>query len=78
MPKSDPKPIEKLSYEQASAELETIVKALEEGEQTLDEALALFERGQKLTQRCLELLDEAELKVNKLSEGTIQPFEADE
>ncbi len=78
MAKAEPKPIEKLTYEEASAELEKIVRALEEGEQSLDEALALFERGQCLTKRCLELLDEAELKVNKLSGETLVPFEAEE
>ncbi len=78
MAKSDVKPVEKLSYEEASAELEGIVHALELGEQSLDEALALFERGQALTRRCIELLDQAELKVNKLSGETLVPFEAEE
>ena len=75
MAKTEPKPINKLTYEEASAELESIVSALESGEQPLDEALALFERGQGLTRRCAELLDEAELKVSKLSGETLEPFE---
>ncbi len=78
MAKTEPKAVEKLSYEEASEELEKIVRALEEGEQSLDEALALFERGQRLTKRCLELLDEAELKVNKLSGENLVPFEEEE
>ncbi len=78
MAKTEPKAVEKLSYEEASAELEKIVRALEEGEQSLDDALALFERGQALTKRCLELLDEAELKVNKLSGESLVPFEEEE
>jgi exodeoxyribonuclease VII small subunit len=78
MAKTETKPIGKLSYEEASAELEKIVRALEEGEQSLDEALSLFERGQGLTKRCLELLDAAELKVNKLSGETLVPFEEGE
>ena len=75
MTKTEPKPIEKLTYEVAYAELDSIVTALESGEQSLDEALSLFERGQGLTKRCAELLDEAELKVSKLSGETLEPFE---
>ena len=76
--KTEPKPIEKLSYEEAFAELESIVSALESGEQPLEEALALFERGQGLTKRCVELLDKAELKVGKLSGEEVEPFEEEE
>ena len=75
MAKTESKPIEKLSYEEAYTELDNIVTALESGEQSLDEALSLFERGQGLTKRCAELLDEAELKVSKLSGETLEPFE---
>jgi exodeoxyribonuclease VII small subunit len=75
MTKAEPKPIEKLTYEEAYAELDSIVTALESGEQSLDEALSLFERGQGLTKRCAELLDEAELKVSRLSGETLEPFE---
>ena len=78
MAKTETKPIEKLNYEQAYAELEAVVSALETGEQSLDEALALFERGQGLTKHCAELLDKAELKVQKLSGETLEPFEEKE
>jgi exodeoxyribonuclease VII small subunit len=78
MAKTESKPIEKLTYEQAYAELEAVVGALETGEQSLDEALALFERGQGLTRHCAELLDKAELKVQKLSGETLEPFEEKE
>jgi exodeoxyribonuclease VII small subunit len=70
-------PVEKLNYEQALEEFETIVAALESGEHPLEEALALFERGQALYQRCTELLDKAELKVQQLTEeGDLKDFEA--
>ena len=70
-------PVEELNYEQALEELETIVAGLESGEHPLDEALALFERGQTLYQRCTELLDKAELKVRQLTEeGELKDFEA--
>ena len=60
-------PVDKLSYEQAFTELETIVVALETGEHSLDASLALFERGQVLAKHCSDLLDKAELTVRQLS-----------
>lgn len=57
----------KLTYEQAFQELETVVQQLEAGEGSLEEALALFERGQLLAARCSELLQTAELKLQKLA-----------
>jgi exodeoxyribonuclease VII small subunit len=78
MAKSEIKPIDKLTYEQAFAELEAVVSALETGEQSLDEAMALFERGQGLTRHCAELLDKAELKIRKLSGESLEPYEEKE
>lgn len=60
-------PIEDLTYEQAFAELETIVSALEANQISLEESLALFERGQALSQFCAEQLDRAELRVTQLT-----------
>ncbi len=59
-------PVEELSYEKAFAELEEIVRKLERGDLSLDDSLALFERGQALAARCGSLLDTAELKVKQL------------
>ena len=73
-----PKPVEALSYEEAMAELETIVDALEEGNQKLEDAMTLFERGQALMKRCAELLEKAELKVQQLSGETLSPFAEEE
>jgi len=78
MAKTETKPFDKLTYEQAYAELEAVVSALETGEQSLDEAMALFERGQGLTRHCAELLDKAELKIRKLSGESLEPFEEKE
>ncbi len=69
-------PIEELSYEQAFAELETLIATLEADEATLNETLAKFERGQKLARHCAELLDKAELKVQQLSGDTLVDFES--
>ncbi len=76
MPKSStPKPVDQLPYEAAFAELQQIIEALEGEQRSLDEATALYERGQALVKRCGELLDQAELKVRKLSGPELADFE---
>jgi exodeoxyribonuclease VII small subunit len=67
---------EDLTYEQAFAELESIVSTLETGEHTLDKAIAQFERGQVLARHCANLLEKAELKVQQLSGGEIVDFDS--
>ena len=57
---------EKLSFEEAFKELEDTVHRLEGGGLTLDESIALFERGMTLAEHCQQKLDEAELKVSQL------------
>lgn len=61
------RPIDELSYEEAFAELESIVAALENSQQALEDSLALFERGQLLAKRCADLLDSAELRVQQVN-----------
>jgi exodeoxyribonuclease VII small subunit len=56
-----------MGFEQALAELETVVARLEDAELPLEEALALFERGQLLLSHCQGQLDAAELKVRRLT-----------
>lgn len=68
------KKIGDLSYEDAMAELETIVTALEDGNRKLEESMALFERGQSLMKHCAKLLEAAELKVRKLTGDELAPF----
>jgi len=58
--------ISELSFEAAFAELEETVRKLEAGDLTLEESLALFERGQTLAAHCQKQLDGAELKVQQL------------
>jgi exodeoxyribonuclease VII small subunit len=71
-----PRPVEELNYEEAFGELEEVVAALESGEQTLEETLSLFGRGQTLAKRCETLLDEAELRVKMLSGDELTDFPA--
>lgn len=58
--------IENLSFEEAFAELEEVVQQLEAGALTLDQAMALFERGTALSAHCNAQLDAAELRVQQL------------
>ena len=55
-------------FEAAIAELETIVKTLEEGDLALEKSLALFERGVQLSRFCHSKLEEAERRVEILNE----------
>ena len=69
---------DELSYEQALAELEEIVASLEANKLPLEESMKIFERGQALTKRCLELLDKAELRVKQLSGEMIVDMPSEE
>jgi exodeoxyribonuclease VII small subunit len=63
---------ETLTFEQAFAELEENVRKLEAGGLTLDEGMALFERGQALAAHCNKQLDEAELRIKQITpEGEV-------
>jgi exodeoxyribonuclease VII small subunit len=63
---SDPGP--ELTFEQARAELEQIVRRLEDGQTSLDESLELWERGEQLHALCLARLNQAEERVTELLE----------
>ena len=53
-----------LSYERAREELVEVVRKLEAGGITLEESLALWERGEKLATLCQEWLDGARKKID--------------
>ena len=64
-------------FESAIAELETIVKALEEGDLALEKSLQLFERGVQLSRFCHAQLEEAEKRIELLNErGELRPAPA--
>lgn len=58
-----------VSFEDALAELEGLVEKMENGDLSLEESLAAFERGVRLTRRCQSALKAAELKVKVLTES---------
>jgi exodeoxyribonuclease VII small subunit len=55
-------------FEAAIAELESIVKKLEEGDLALEQSLALYERGVQLSRFCHARLEEAEKRIELLNE----------
>jgi exodeoxyribonuclease VII small subunit len=59
--------LDKMAFEEALQELESTVHRLEEGDLTLEEAIALYERGMRLARHCTDALDAAELQVQKLT-----------
>ncbi|MBN1174884.1 MAG: exodeoxyribonuclease VII small subunit [Micromonosporaceae bacterium] len=54
----------KLSYEQARAELASVVERLESSGGTLEESLALWERGEELAAICQDWLDGAKARLD--------------
>ena len=64
-------------FEAAIAELEAIVKKLEEGDLALEQSLALYERGVQLSRFCHARLEAAERRIELLNErGEIKPASA--
>ncbi|NDJ63054.1 MAG: exodeoxyribonuclease VII small subunit [Chloroflexi bacterium] len=68
-------PLDGLTFEAAYAELAQIIEQLDAGDLALEESVALFERGRKLSAYCQTLLDSAELRVNQiLDDGSVAPL----
>jgi len=64
-------------FEAALAELDTVVKRLEEGDLSLEQSLALYERGVQLSRFCHARLEEAERRIEILTErGELKPAPA--
>ncbi len=60
--------VSKLTFDEALAELQRTVVELEQGGQALERSIELYERGVLLQERCASLLNEAELRVQRLVE----------
>ncbi len=72
MPKAKPE-----SFEKLFAELEETIAKLEAGDLSLDESLALYQRGMALAKQCGDLLDQAELRIKVLAPQGNELIEAD-
>ena len=72
--------METLSFEDAFAQLEAAVAALQDGRMPLERALQHYQEGMQLAQYCNELLQKAELSVQQLTANSddtvsIQPLD---
>ena len=75
MPRSPaPAPDATPTYEQALAELERLVQAMEGGQLPLDQLLASYRRGAELLQICRNRLQAVEDQVKLLDEGQLKPW----
>jgi exodeoxyribonuclease VII small subunit len=61
--------VEQMGYEQARDELTDVVRKLEAGGLPLDDAVALWERGEALARRCEDQLAGARERVQKVLDG---------
>jgi exodeoxyribonuclease VII small subunit len=72
---------EKINFESAIKELESLVEQMEQGDITLEQSLENFERGIELSRACQKALQEAEQKVQiltqKQGEDTVEDFHAE-
>ena len=66
---NSPPEISSMSFEDALAELEQIVRRLEAGQVKLDEAILSYERGALLKQHCERKLNEAQQRVDRIVIG---------
>lgn len=66
---SAPADIEAMSFEDALAELEQIVRRLEAGQVKLDDAILCYERGTQLKRHCEQKLNEAQQRVDRIVVG---------
>ncbi|MFK4169094.1 exodeoxyribonuclease VII small subunit [Paenibacillus lautus] len=57
-----------ISFEEAMAQLETIVEQLEDGDVPLEKAIDLFQQGMKLSQMCSKKLEQVEQKIEMIVE----------
>ncbi len=67
------KPVDKMTFEEALAELEGIVRQLEAGDVELEKSIAIYERGAALKAHCEARLKSAELKVEQIVQGSNGP-----
>ena len=65
--------VDALGYEQARAELVDTVRRLEQGGATLEESLALWERGEQLAAACQRWLDGARKRLDAVVDGNDAP-----
>ncbi len=63
---------ERLSFEEALKQLESIVNQLEQDDITLEDSVKLYEEGVKLSKFCTEVLEDAELRIEQVNEANTE------
>ncbi|MGO1545613.1 MAG: exodeoxyribonuclease VII small subunit [Gulosibacter sp.] len=71
-----PRPVESMSFEEARDELALIVQSLEQGSQTLEDSLQLWERGEALAARCEQWLKGARERLERAREEQQAPADS--
>ena len=66
---------ETVNFEKSFQELQNIINRLEASDLPLEEALKLYEQGQKLADQCAKILEEAQLRVEMLNPAKVLPEE---
>ena len=66
---------ETVNFEKSFQELQSIINRLEASDLPLEEALKLYEQGQKLADQCAKILEAAQLRVEMLNPAKILPEE---
>ena len=78
----DADPVEEMTFEQALAELETIVRTLEQGSAPLDQSIELYQEGDRLKRHCEARLKAAQARIEQIAFGSdgkpagAKPFDA--
>lgn len=65
----------KLTFEESLAKLEDIAEQIEQGEIGLEESISRYEEGMNLVKHCRDVLEKAELRIQKIQEkadGTLE------
>jgi exodeoxyribonuclease VII small subunit len=75
---SAPKPVAELTFEQALDELDALVRRMEAGELSLDDAVAAYRRGAELARHCQGKLAVAEQEIRKLDGEMLIPLDPGE
>jgi exodeoxyribonuclease VII small subunit len=61
--------VDEMSFEEALAELETIVRTLEQGSAPLDQSIELYQRGDRLKRHCEARLKAAQMRIEQIALG---------
>jgi exodeoxyribonuclease VII small subunit len=70
-----PKPVAELTFEQALDELDALVRRMEAGELSLDDAVAAYRRGAELARHCQGKLTAAEQEIRRLDGDVLTPLD---